>query len=88
MSGESESVDYSGKLAQLKERMNARFKNKTRERPSICPSILMPTKPADPLEDKCKECIEDNAHDTYFCKFRFRFQKIKSILSGGRRKTE
>ena len=69
MSGESESVDYSGqafsKLAQLKERL----KSKTRERPSICPTVLKPTKPLDPMEEKCKECFENNEHDTYFCKY-------------------
>ena len=64
MSGESESVDYSGRLAQLKARLK-----KSRERPSICPTVLKPTKSLDPMEEKCKECIEDNAHDTYFCKF-------------------
>ena len=66
MSGESESVDYSGRLARLKERLKS---NRSRERPSICPTVLKPTKPRDSLEDKCKECIEDNAHDTYFCTF-------------------
>ena len=65
MSGESESVDYSGRLAQLK----ARLKSKTRERPSICPTVLKPTKPLDPMEEKCKKCLENNEHDTYFCKY-------------------
>ena len=66
MSGESEPVDYSGRLAQLKERL----KSKTRERPkSICPTVLKPTRPHDPFEDKCKESIEDNEHDIYFCKY-------------------
>lgn len=62
MSGESESVDYSGRLAQLKERL----KSKNRERPSICPTVLKPTKLQDPMEEKCKEAFENNEHDTYF----------------------
>ena len=65
MSGESESVDYSGRLAQLKERL----KSKNRERPSICPTVLKPTKSLDPMEEKCKESFENNEHDTYFSKY-------------------
>ena len=65
MSGESESVDYSGRLAQLKERL----KSKNRERPSICPTVLKSTKSHDPMEEKCNECYENNEHDTYFCKY-------------------
>jgi len=62
MSGESESVDYSGRLARLKERL----KSKSRERPSICPTVLKPIAPRDPMEDKCIECFENNEYDTYF----------------------
>lgn len=62
MSGESESVDYSGRLARLKERL----KSKSRERPSICPTVLKPIAPRDPMEDKCIECFESNEYDTYF----------------------
>ena len=76
MSGESESVDYSGRLAKLKERLK-----KSRERPSICPTVLKPLKPLDPMEEKCKECIDDNAHDTYFCKF-LTFCISKKIITG------